>query len=1026
MSKALEMLKAILSEKLPDTEVQALIAELTIASGKGAVAIGGDASEAVIITGSQNIVGDNNRVVINQGTDPEELVKMLRSILWKMQQVYSAPELSPEELWAATLAFLQDIENKFKKTRLFHTKQPIVLKDQYVPIQVTLEPHKRDVETLRGYWETEEELKRAYALKGGEEKAEEELKRQQVDWQEAKQKHQQIMVLADPGMGKSTLLRMEAGITAQQELQKLQNHQTTIEQTALPLFLRLSELANKTEELIEAIPLLIQRDYPNTASLLLPLLTQKLKTGKCLLLLDALDEVPKVERNRVDLKEKLDRLMENYPCPVICTSRIVGYDGNFLDGGQEVEIVPFREPQIERYVTTWFRNVAGHLSDKSVSAAELMRELRNKPQVRGLVQNPLLLSLICSLYQEKGLTLPAHRVQVYEKAVKYMLEKWNKTRQSQFPGKTRAKIRLLEAFAYHFSCKNQEVFEIDDLYDWMEDYLDEQAPRDLKDAGTEALIAEFSEEDGILQKLNQDGDQYLFLHRTFQEYLTACYLKRAKDGIVLAKAHFWEYDWHETISLMAGLMKKPLPLLQAIMDEKDDIFQTQLLLSGRCLAECEESSHPLITKIIDCIYQFWLAYPDAEFIRSVVVAIGQRIDHMLQNLKKTFEHPDANLRRKATTILGEVATVKAINILNLVKNDHDELVRDGIVRALGKIGSTQAIDILFVFLNDSSSFVRQSVVAILSSIGNTQAINLLIVALNDTETHIKNLALYHLKRIKENRTIRVLCNKIKCSSGEPSKGIAISALIEILKFKDIEIINNVISELDISTKNYIISSCLSKSKVEIKFMATVTENSHKIQDLNTLIAALNYSDEAIYSSNGFEVTASEALKLIDSSQNLDLLFALLNYVEDKYSETDIVYEKFKELIRLIATKLPREKTIEALISTLKHEHWMPRSRSAIAIAELEEIKARDELLELLLYESDFSVRKCAIASINRVCNSETFKKIVQSKINIYDSLIFVLLRDLSIRFNNAKLPFIPMYPESIESLRSNLAIEEQV
>jgi hypothetical protein len=105
---------------------------------------------------------------------------------------------------------------------------------------------------------------------------------------------------------------------------------------------------------------------------------------------------------------------------------------------------------------------------------------------------------------------------------------------------------------------------------------------------------------------------------------------------------------------------------------------------------------------------------------------------------------------------------------------------------------------------------------------------------------------------------------------------------------------------------------------------------------------------------------------------------------------------------------------------------MPRSRSAIALAELEEIQAIDELLELLLYESEFSVRKCAMASINRVCNSETFKKIVQSKINIYDSLIFVLLRDLSIRFNNAKLPFIPMYPESIESLRSNLAIEEQV
>ena len=97
--------------------------------------------------------------------------------------------------------------------------------------------------------------------------------------------------------------------------------------------------------------------------------------------------------------------------------------------------------------------------------------------------------------------LPARRAQVYEKAVEYMLEKWSQTRQSRFPGKARAKTRLLEALAYHFSCEDRQVFDLDDLYDWMEDYLDQDAPRDLKDAGTEALIAEFSEEDGILQKL---------------------------------------------------------------------------------------------------------------------------------------------------------------------------------------------------------------------------------------------------------------------------------------------------------------------------------------------------------------------------------------------------------------------------------------------------------------------------------------------------------------------------------------------
>ena len=53
MSEELEKLKAILSKKLPEDEIQTFMAEFTLASGQGTVAISGDATEAVILTGSQ-------------------------------------------------------------------------------------------------------------------------------------------------------------------------------------------------------------------------------------------------------------------------------------------------------------------------------------------------------------------------------------------------------------------------------------------------------------------------------------------------------------------------------------------------------------------------------------------------------------------------------------------------------------------------------------------------------------------------------------------------------------------------------------------------------------------------------------------------------------------------------------------------------------------------------------------------------------------------------------------------------------
>ncbi|HEY9728739.1 MAG TPA: hypothetical protein V6D50_20000, partial [Chroococcales cyanobacterium] len=177
---------------------------------------------------------------------------------WQQRQNLVAPNLSLSEQAQknAVCRFLKEIENNFKYDKLLHiAEQPIILKDQYIPIQVTLErKYTHAVETTWGYAESEAELKRAYALKGLEES-----QPSQVDWKEAKKQHQRIIVLADPGMGKSTLLRREACLSAQEERQSLKNNTKKLEEVVFPLFLRLSHLAETPEEIIDAIPVLIQR-----------------------------------------------------------------------------------------------------------------------------------------------------------------------------------------------------------------------------------------------------------------------------------------------------------------------------------------------------------------------------------------------------------------------------------------------------------------------------------------------------------------------------------------------------------------------------------------------------------------------------------------------------------------------------------------------------------------------------------------------------------------------------------------------
>ena len=101
----------------------------------------------------------------------------------------------------------------------------------------------------------------------------------------------------------------------------------------------------------------------------------------------------------------------------------------------------------------------------------------------------------------------------------------------------RCKTELLEELAYQFSCDGKEIFTLRELRHKIDKYLrSENASSDFRDKNASCLIKELSEQDGILQKLHKDSDeQYLFLHRTFQEYLTACYLKQASNGIALAR-----------------------------------------------------------------------------------------------------------------------------------------------------------------------------------------------------------------------------------------------------------------------------------------------------------------------------------------------------------------------------------------------------------------------------------------------------------------------------------------------------------
>ena len=79
-----------------------------------------------------------------------------------------------------------------------------------------------------------------------------------------------------------------------------------------------------------------------------------LKRGKCLVMLDGLDEVPKTQREKVS--KWANWQMQAYPTPFILTSRPHGYDSMLFQGVQPVKIEDFTNDQKSDFINKWYQS----------------------------------------------------------------------------------------------------------------------------------------------------------------------------------------------------------------------------------------------------------------------------------------------------------------------------------------------------------------------------------------------------------------------------------------------------------------------------------------------------------------------------------------------------------------------------------------------------------------------------------------------------------------------------------------------